>query len=155
MRYLVTGGTGFIASHLCDALLAHGDSVCVLDNLSTGSYANLPPGVPLVQADIADSSATCAALQDVDGVFRLVAIASVQRGVTDWLGTHRANLTGTITLFDAIRRRGSPLRVVYASSAAGYGDRSAVPISEDTACRPLSAYGADKHACEQHARVAG
>jgi UDP-glucose 4-epimerase len=78
---------------------------CVLDNLSTRSYAKLH-GVPLIQADVADSSATCAALRDVDGVFHLAAIASVQRGVTDWLGTHRANLTGTITLFDAIRRGG-------------------------------------------------
>ena len=152
--FLVTGGAGFIGSHLCDALLHRGDLVRVLDDLSTGSRANLPPGVPLIEADVADPDAVSAAIEGVDGVFHLAAIASVARGVTDWLGTHRANLTGTITLFDAIRRRGTPIPVVYASSAAVYGDCPTVPISEAAERRPLSAYGADKYACEQHARVA-
>jgi UDP-glucose 4-epimerase len=152
--YLVTGGAGFIGSHLCDALVHRGDSVRVLDDLSTGSRDNLPPGVPLIEADVADPDAMRAAIEGVDGAFHLAAIASVARGVTDWLGTHRANLTGTITLFDAIRRRGGPVPVVYASSAAVYGDCATVPIGEDAECRPLSAYGADKYACELHARVA-
>ncbi|HTW69124.1 MAG TPA: NAD-dependent epimerase/dehydratase family protein [Acetobacteraceae bacterium] len=155
MKYLVTGGAGFIGSHLCDALLSRGDIVRVLDDLSTGSRANLPPGVPLIQADVADAHTVRDAIAGVDGIFHLAAIASVQRGVTDWLGTHRANLTGTITLFDAIRRAGPAIPVVYASSAAVYGDCPTVPINEDAACRPLSAYGADKYACELHARVAG
>ncbi|HUB49271.1 MAG TPA: NAD-dependent epimerase/dehydratase family protein [Acetobacteraceae bacterium] len=155
MRYLITGGAGFIGSTLCDALLARGDSVRVLDDLSTGSRANLPPDVPLIQADVADPDAVHAAVDGVDGVFHLAAIASVTRGLTDWLGTHRANLTGTITVFDAIRRHARPIPVVYASSAAVYGDCPIVPISETTACRPLSAYGADKYACELHAHVAG
>jgi UDP-glucose 4-epimerase len=153
--FLVTGGAGFIGSHLCDALVQRGDSVRVLDDLSTGSRDNLPPGVPLIEADIADPNAMRAAIQGVDGAFHLAAIASVERGVTDWLGTHQANLTGTITLLDAIRRRGTPIPVVYASSAAVYGDCPTVPISEDAERRPLSAYGADKYACELHARVAG
>jgi UDP-glucose 4-epimerase len=154
MKYLVTGGAGFIGSHLCDALVRRGDSVQVLDDLSTGSRDNLPPGVPLIEADVADPDATRAAVQNVDGVFHLAAIASVERGVIDWLGTHRANLTGTVTLFDAIRRLGAPIPVVYASSAAVYGDCPTVPIDEDAERRPLSAYGADKYACELHARVA-
>lgn len=152
-HYLVTGGAGFIGSHLCDALLRRGDRVRVLDDLSTGSRSNLAPAVELIEGDVADPAAVQAALQGVDGCFHLAAIASVERGVTDWLGTHRTNLTGTITLFDAIRRRGA-VPVVYASSAAVYGD-GAVPIGEDTDRRPLSAYGADKYACELHARVAG
>jgi UDP-glucose 4-epimerase len=152
--YLVTGGAGFIGSHLCDALVQRGDSVRVLDDLSTGSRDNLPPGVPLIEADIADPDAMRAAIRGVDGAFHLAAIASVARGVTDWLGTHRANLTGTITLFDAIHRRGTPVPVVYASSAAVYGDCPTVPIAEEAVRRPLSAYGADKYACELHARVA-
>lgn len=155
MKFLVTGGAGFIGSHLCDALVARGDSVCVLDDLSTGSRANLLPGTPLIQADIADPNAVRTAIAGIDGVFHLAAIASVQRGVTDWLGTHRTNLTGTITLLDAIRSIGTPVPMVYASSAAVYGDCPTVPINEDTACHPLSAYGADKYACELHARVAG
>ena len=153
--FLVTGGAGFIGSHLCDTLVRRGDTVRVLDDLSTGSRDNLPPGVTLVEADVADPDAVHAAVDGVDGAFHLAAIASVARGVTDWLGTHRANLTGTITLFDAIRRRGGPIPVVYASSAAVYGDSATVPIGEDAERRPLSAYGADKYACELHARVAG
>ena len=152
--WLVTGGAGFIGSHLCQSLLERGDAVRVLDDLSTGRRENLPPGVELVEGDIADPVAMRSAVADVDGCFHLAAIASVARGVTDWLGTHRTNLTGAITLFDAIRRLPTRVPVVYASSAAVYGDAATVPIAEDTACRPLSAYGADKRGCELHARVA-
>jgi UDP-glucose 4-epimerase len=152
--YLVTGGAGFIGSHLCEALVARGDSVRVLDDLSTGKRANLPEGVPLIVGDVADAAVVESALAGADGCFHLAAIASVERGVTDCLGTHRANLTGTITVFDAVRRAGTKLPVVYASSAAVYGDCETIPITEDAACRPLSAYGADKYACELHARVA-
>ncbi len=151
--WLVTGGAGFIGSHLCEALLARGDSVRVLDDLSTGRRENLPPGVALIEGDVADPAAVRDALRDVGGCFHLAAIASVERGVTDWLGTHRANLTGTVTVFDAVRPTRIP--VVYASSAAVYGDPATVPITEATECRPLSAYGADKLGCELHARVAG
>lgn len=152
--FLVTGGAGFIGSHLCDALIARGDVVRVLDDLSTGTRANLPPQAMLLVGDVADPAAVSAALEGVDGCFHLAAIASVERGVADWLGTHRANLTGTITVFDAIRRAGVRIPVVYASSAAVYGDCRNVPIDEKTHCRPLSAYGADKFGGELHARVA-
>ena len=152
--YLVTGGAGFIGSHLCDALVARGDTVRVLDDLSTGLRSNLPPAATLIQGDVADPAAVAQAAQGVDGCFHLAAIASVEKGVTEWLGTHRANLTGTITLFDAIRRQDRAIPVVYASSAAVYGDAARVPIAETDPCRPLSAYGADKYGCELHARVA-
>ena len=99
--WLVTGGAGFIGSHLCEALLARGDAVRVLDDLSTGRRENLPPDVALIEGDVADPAAVRDALRGVGGCFHLAAIASVERGVTDWLGTHRANLTGTITVFDA------------------------------------------------------
>ncbi len=152
--YLVTGGAGFIGSHLCEALTARGDSVRVLDDLSTGRRANLPAGTPLIVGDVAHPAVVEKALDGVDGCFHLAAIASVEKGITDWLGAHRANLTGTITVFDAIRRQGSRIPVVYASSAAVYGDAATIPISEAEPRAPLSAYGADKHACELHARVA-
>jgi UDP-glucose 4-epimerase len=152
--FLVTGGAGFIGSHLCDALIARGDSVRVLDDLSTGHRSNLPPGARLIEGDVADPAIVAEAMADVDGCFHLAAIASVERGVTDWLGTHHANITGTITVFDAVRRLGSKVPVVYASSAAVYGDAATVPIAETDPCRPLSAYGADKYGCELHARVA-
>nr|WP_294553473.1 NAD-dependent epimerase/dehydratase family protein [uncultured Rhodopila sp.] len=152
--YLVTGGAGFIGSHLCEALAARGDSVRVLDDLSTGHRHNLAPGIPLTVGDVADPDAVARAMEGVDGCFHLAAIASVEKGVTDWLGTHRANITGTITVFDAIRRQGSRIPVVYASSAAVYGDAATVPIAEAEPRTPLSAYGADKYGCELHARVA-
>ncbi len=151
--YLVTGGAGFIGSHLCDALTRRGDTVRVLDDLSTGRRSNLPPGATLIEDDVADPAAVAAAMDGVDGCFHLAAIASVEKGITDWLGTHRANLTGTIAVFDAIRRQGSKIPVVYASSAAVYGD-APVPIAETAPKAPLSAYGADKFGCELHARVA-
>jgi UDP-glucose 4-epimerase len=152
--YLVTGGAGFIGSHLCDALIARGDSVRVLDDLSTGRRTNLPAAATLIEGDVADPAIAGAALDGVDGCFHLAAIASVEKGVTDWLGTHHTNITGTITVFDAIRRQGSRIPVVYASSAAVYGDTVTVPIAETAPCAPLSAYGADKYGCELHARVA-
>jgi UDP-glucose 4-epimerase len=152
--FLVTGGAGFIGSHLCEALTRDGHAVRVLDDLSTGLRANLPAGVELIEGDIADPDAVEAAVAGVDGCFHLAAIASVARGVEDWLGSHRANLTGTITLFDAVRREKRPVPVVYASSAAVYGDNANPPITETATKRPLSAYGADKYGCELHALVA-
>jgi UDP-glucose 4-epimerase len=155
--YLVTGGAGFIGSHLVDALLAQGDRVRVLDDLSTGKRENLDPAVELLVGDVADAACVAKAMDDVDGCFHLAAIASVQLGNQDWLGTHRANLTGAITIFDAARRA-KPDRtvpVVYASSAAVYGDNPDMPLAETAATWPLSAYGADKLGCELHARVAG
>ncbi len=151
-RFLVTGGAGFIGSHLCEALWARGDEVRVLDDLSTGKRENLAADIELIEGDVADQATVQRAVEGIDGCFHLAAIASVERGVNDWLGTHRANLTGAITVFDAIRRLRVP--VVYASSAAVYGDAATVPIAETTLCRPLSAYGADKYGCELHARVA-
>jgi UDP-glucose 4-epimerase len=151
--YLVTGGAGFIGSHLCDALIARGDSVRVLDDLSTGHRHNLPAGATLIEGNVADPVVVAEAMDGVDGCFHLAAIASVEKGVTDWLGTHQTNITGTITVLDAIRRQGSKIPVVYASSAAVYGDAATVPIAETEPCRPLSAYGADKYGCELHARV--
>ncbi len=156
-RYLVTGGAGFIGSHLVDALLARGDEAVVLDDLSTGKKSNLPSKVRLVEADVADAAAVVKAMEGCDGCFHLAAIASVQRSNEDWLGTHRANLTGSIAVFDAARRAkgGQPIPVVYASSAATYGDAPDSPLTEASPTRPLTAYGADKLGSELHARVAG
>jgi len=152
-RILVTGGCGFIGSHLAVALLARGDRVRVLDDLSTGSRANLAPGAELVLGDIAEAATVRDAMAGCDGCVHLAAIASVERGVRDWAGSHRVNLSGTIAIFDAARERRIP--VVYASSAAVYGDHAELPLVEAAPTRPLSAYGADKLGCEQHALVGG
>jgi UDP-glucose 4-epimerase len=155
--YLVTGGCGFIGSHLCDALIAQGHTVRILDDLSTGKIENKPAAAELFQGDVADAALVARAMAGVDGCFHLAAVASVERGNQDWLGTHRTNLTGAITIFDAARRTrpdGGSAPVVYASSAAIYGDNPQVPLPEGATPRPLSAYGADKLGCELHARVA-
>ena len=153
-RILVTGGAGFIGSHLCDALDDRGLQVRVLDDLSTGSRANLRPDVDLRVGDVASPAFVKHALDGVDACFHLAAVVSVPRSATDWSGTHRVNQAGTITLFDAIRQLGSRIPVVYASSAAIYGDCPTSPITETAEKRPLSAYGADKYGCELHAHVA-
>jgi UDP-glucose 4-epimerase len=154
--YLVTGGAGFIGSHLVDALLARGDRVRVLDDLSTGTRENLDPLAELIVGDVADPVLVAKAVENADGCFHLAAIASVELGNRDWLGTHRANLTGAITVFDAARRANlaGPIPVVYASSAAVYGDSTDLPLAESALPQPLSAYGADKLGCELHGRVA-
>ncbi len=152
--YVVTGGAGFIGSHLSDALVAQGHSVRVLDDLSTGHRRNVPAAASLVVGDVTDSAVVTQVMEGADGCFHLAAIASVEKGITDWLGTHRTNITGAVTVFDAVRRWGTRVPVVYASSAAVYGDAATVPIAETEPCVPLSAYGADKYACELHARVA-
>src|SRR5882757_8509371 len=107
--YLVTGGAGFIGSHLCDALVARGDSVRVLDDLSTGHRSNLPALATLIEGDVADAAAVRKAMDGVDRCFHLAAIASVDRGITEWVGANQTNMAGTITVFDAIRRQGSQI----------------------------------------------
>lgn len=155
-HYLVTGGCGFIGSHLADLLLAGGHTVRVLDDLSTGKRENLSPQAELILGDVADPEKVAQAMAGVDGCFHLAAVASVERCRHDWLGTHRTNQTGAITVLDCARattdHRAIP--VVYASSAAVYGDGPAMALHEDLPLSPLSVYGADKLGCELHARVA-
>lgn len=150
--YLVTGGCGFIGWHLCAALRARGDRVRILDDLSTGD-ARRASSEELIIAKAEDPEAVRAAMDGVAGCFHLAAIASVQQSNRDWLGTHRTNLGGSITIFDAARAVGIP--VIYASSAAVYGTAEPpVPLGEDARTKPLTAYGADKLGSELHARVA-
>jgi UDP-glucose 4-epimerase len=154
--YLVTGGCGFIGSHLTDALIGHGHSVRILDDLSTGRIENKHAAAELIKGDVADADLVAKAMRDVDACFHLAAVASVERGNNDWSGTHRTNLSGSITVFDAARRArpGTPVPVVYASSAAVYGDNPDAPLNETSTTQPLSAYGADKLGTEQHGLVA-
>ena len=151
-RYLVTGGAGFIGSHLVDALLADGHEVLVLDNFSTGKEANLAPGARVLRGDVADAATARAAMAGMDGCFHLAAIASVTRGNEDWPGTHRVNVGGTVAVLDAARAEGR-LPVVYASSAAIYGDTGEAVAHEGLRPAPRTAYGADKLGSEQHAAV--
>jgi UDP-glucose 4-epimerase len=156
---LVTGGCGFIGSHLVDALLMAGHRVRVLDDLSTGKRCNIPVDrVDLQIGDVSNPACVAKAMAGVDGCFHLAAIASVQRSVEDWVAVHRVNLTGSIAVFDAARScgaAGKAVPVIYASSASVYGDNPNLPLQETETPRPLTAYGADKLGSELHARVAG
>ncbi|MFO0989437.1 MAG: GDP-mannose 4,6-dehydratase [Alphaproteobacteria bacterium] len=145
--YLVTGGCGFIGSHLADALIARRHRVRILDDLSTGLRANAPAEAELIVGDVADEPTVRRAMDGMDGCFHLAAIASVQKSVEAWRPTHRVNLGGTINVLEAAHESGG-LPVVYASSAAVYGDDPALPLRETAPFRPNSPYGADKAACE-------
>lgn len=152
MKILVTGGAGFIGSHLVERLLGGGHSVTVLDNLSTGKLENLPPPsteLRIVEGDVADPLALEQALANQDAVAHLAAVASVEASVQDPVGTHRTNLEGSIRLFDAAARLGVK-RAVYASSAAVYGNNPNMPLSETAEKRPLTPYAADKLAGEHY-----
>jgi UDP-glucose 4-epimerase len=158
-RYLITGGAGFIGSHLAEALIADGHAVRVLDNFFSGRAENLPAGVELIRGDVTRQEAVNGALDDVDGCFHLAAIASVEYCRKDWLRSHAVNLSGAITVFDEARkaqsRTGRIVPVVYASSAAVYGNTSQIPISEEAPTSPANTYGVDKLGCEMHALVGG
>jgi UDP-glucose 4-epimerase len=153
VHYLVTGGAGFIGSHLCDALLRAGHHVTILDNLSTGKVENVDTRAELIVGDAGDLQSVIPLVAQADGVFHLAAIASVERSRTDWRNTTHANLCATVTILDAITRRTTPIPMVYASSAAVYGDTTALPIVEGLAAMPKTAYGVDKYSSELHAGV--
>ncbi|MCQ4348366.1 NAD-dependent epimerase/dehydratase family protein [Pseudomonas stutzeri] len=150
---LVTGGAGFIGSHLVDALLARGKRVRVLDNLSSGKRANLPlehPRLALIEGDVADLSGVRAALSGCAAVVHLAAVASVQASVENPLATHQSNFVGTLNLCEAMREQGVR-RVLFASSAAVYGQNGeGTAIDEDTPKAPLTPYAADKLAGEHY-----
>lgn len=151
-RYLVTGGCGFIGSSLADALVAGGGTVRVLDDLSSGHRENCPANAELMIGSVADPATLAAAMRGVDACFHLAARVSVPLCSEDWTGSHKVNLTGTISVLEQARRDRIP--VVYASSAAVYGDLSKPPLTESSPMAPRSAYGADKLGCELHAAVA-
>jgi len=150
---LITGGAGFIGSHLTDALLAKGYSVRVLDNLSTGKRTNLPmshPKLQLIEGDVADAALVARAMEGCAAVAHLAAVASVQASVDDPVRTHQSNFIGTLNVCEAMRVAGVQ-RVVFASSAAVYGNNGeGVSIAEGTPKAPLTPYAADKLASEHY-----
>jgi len=150
---LITGGAGFIGSHLTDALLAQGHAVRVLDDLSTGKRSNLPldnPRVELIEGDVADAALVARAAQGCKAVVHLAAVASVQASVDDPVRTHQSNFIGTLNVCEAMREA-CIKRVVFASSAAVYGNNGeGEAISEDTPKAPLTPYASDKLSSEHY-----
>lgn len=153
--FLVTGGAGFIGSHLAEALVRRGDRVRVLDNLSTGFLANLESvfdRIEFIEGDVADPACVAEAVRGVDCVFHQAALASVPRSMEYPLETNAACVTGTVALLDAARRAGVR-RVVYAGSSSAYGDQPASSKRETDFPMPISPYGAAKLAGEFYCRA--
>ncbi len=152
MKVLITGGAGFIGSHLADRLVVDGHSVTLFDNLSTGKRENLrgpASAARLLVADVRDGEALASATRGMDAIVHLAAVASVQASMQDPLGTHATNLGGTLNCLMAAASCDVG-RVLYASSAAVYGDEAPTPVSETATPAPLSPYAADKLAGEHY-----
>jgi len=150
--YLVTGGAGFIGSHLTEELVRRGHRVRVVDNLSTGRRQNLAQiaGVDFVEGDLAEPEVARRAVEGVDFVLHQAAIPSVPRSVEDPLTSHRANITATLHVLLAARDAGVR-RVVYAGSSSAYGDTPTLPKVESMPTAPLSPYALQKLVGEQYA----
>ncbi len=153
-RVLVTGGAGFIGRALTARLVRGGAHVTVLDDLSSGDASRLDPTVRLIEGSVTDLDQVMAAARDVDAVFHLAAIASVTRCNADLAASHRVNLGGFVNVLEAAILQPVRPALVYASSAAVYGDNPDTPLVEAAPPRPLSPYGADKLGCELHAAAA-
>jgi nucleoside-diphosphate-sugar epimerase len=152
--YLVTGGAGFIGSHLAEELLRRGHHVRVLDNLSTGKRRNLEhlPAVDFIEGDLADRSACEQAVQGVDYVLHQGAIPSVPRSVADPITSNRSNIDGSLNILVAARDAGVK-RLVYAGSSSAYGNTPTLPKREDMPTNPLSPYALQKLVAEQYCQM--
>jgi UDP-glucose 4-epimerase len=154
-RYLVTGGAGFIGSHLVDSLLADGNEVLVLDDFSSGKRENLNPQSKFIEGTLLDSHLLSNLVKEgLDGCYHLAARPIVQDTIQDWKDCTEVNLLGTVSLFDALtRNRTNTIPVVYASSCAVYGTSGieGVGNKETDQVDPQSPYAVDKLSCELHA----
>jgi UDP-glucose 4-epimerase len=152
---LVTGGAGFIGSHVVEMLAHRGDKIRLLDNFSTGSVENLElieGEIEIIEGDITDVNVVTEAVQGITGIIHLAAISGVQRSISAPRLTHDVNVTGTLNILLAAQQAGIR-RVVMASSASVYGNPTTVPTSEKEPLAPLSPYGASKVAMEQYGTV--
>jgi nucleoside-diphosphate-sugar epimerase len=147
--YLVTGGAGFIGSHLVDALLKRGDTVRVADNFSTGKRTNLPSTIDIVEGDLADDGVAARAVAGCDYVLHQAAVPSVPRSVNDPVGTNRANVDATLQVLVAARDAGVK-RVVFAGSSSEYGNSQVLPKREDMRPAPITPYALQKWTGEQY-----
>ena len=147
---LVTGGAGFIGSHLADALVG-GNTVWVLDDLSTGDRSNVPEKAQVIRGDIRDPDVLARAMAGVDVVFHEAAMVSVERSIEEPWESHSTNAAATLDVLEAARDVDA--RVVLASSAAVYGQPETVPVQESAPKDPTSPYGIDKLTADSYARL--
>jgi len=152
---LVTGGAGFIGSHLAQALVEAGNKVRILDNFSTGKEENIShllDDIEVVRGDLRDLDTVRKAVKGVEFVFHEGALPSVQKSVGDPLTTNHVNITGTLHVLMAARDEGVQ-RVIYAASSSAYGDSPTLPKTETMTAKPLSPYAVQKYAGEHYCRV--
>lgn len=149
---LVTGGAGFIGSHLSAALLARGHAVRIVDDLSTGRLANVPVGAEFVRGDLTDPETAEAVVRDCEFVLHQAAVASVPLSVSEPRVAHDANLDATLNVLLAARDAGVR-RVIFAASSAAYGDDPALPKVEEMPADLQSPYALQKYAGEQYCRL--
>jgi nucleoside-diphosphate-sugar epimerase len=155
-HFLITGGAGFIGSHLAEKLNESGHKITILDNLSSGHRRNieslLGPNVQFVEGDIRDRDLVYRLMADCDGAFHLAALVSVPQSISHPDDSFTINLQGTLNLFEASRGQ-KQQKIVFASSAAIYGDVQQQPIKEECRDIPLSPYGLHKWMCEEQAKL--
>ena len=157
MRFVVTGGAGFIGSHIAEALASRGDEVVILDNLFSGRMENIRhlvdvPTVTFVNGSVTDQAHLLKTCKDADGIFHEAAITSVPRSVKDPLASNEANVTGTLNVLVAAQKCGIK-KIVYASSSSVYGDTPTLPKREDMVPNPLSPYAITKMTGEYYLKV--
>jgi nucleoside-diphosphate-sugar epimerase len=150
--YLVTGGAGFIGSHLVEELLRRGESVRIADNFSSGRRANIPAGVEVLEGDVADEAFAARAVAGCDYVLHQAAIPSVPRSISEPMATNRANVDGTLSLLVAARDAGVK-RLVFAGSSSVYGNAATLPKREDMRPAPMSPYALQKLVSEQYCQM--
>jgi len=160
-KFLVTGGAGFIGSHIVEALAKRGKKVRILDNFSTGKMENIEDffkkynnrnSLEVIKEDLRDKNTVDNAVKDVDYIFHLGALTSVFRSVEDTITTSEVNIIGTLNILNAAKSSGVK-RVIYASSSSAYGDSPKLPKKEEMETNPLSPYAVSKLACEDYCKV--
>lgn len=151
-KIIVTGGAGFIGSHLTDKLVKQGNKVIVIDNLFSGKKANLNPKAKFYKLDICDFKKIKPLFNKVDFVFHLAAIPRVPLSVEDPILTSRVNILGSINIFKAAQEA-KVKRVVFASSSSVYGNQKKLPLKESMEAKPISPYGLQKLTAEKFARM--
>ena len=150
--YLVTGGAGFIGSHLAESLLSRGHNVRVIDDLSTGLLENVPVGAEFVEGDLTDPSIAVDAVRDCEVILHQSAIPSVPRSIAAPRRSHDANINATFNILMAARD-GGVRRVVYAASSSAYGDTPVLPKAEDRPANPRSPYALQKQVGEVYCQL--
>src|SRR6185295_3699731 len=154
-RIVVTGGAGFIGSHIVHQLVANGEKVRVVDNLCTGSLERLSAiqnAIEFIEADLADPAVCDRVVSGMDYVLHQAAIPSVQRSIRDPIASNRANVTATLNLLESCRKQGVR-RVVYAASSSAYGNTEVLPKREDMTPNPMSPYGLQKFVGEYYCKL--